>query len=173
MDQLFSLECKSLISKSREIAINLGYNYISTVHIFLADCEEASPTSIKKFAFGDSDNEYLIFKKGHTLDEINYLDHFNDSIPLTTEAETAIRLGEKERFATGHDMTYPFHILIGCFKAENSILADCFKNNASVIDSLMKYYQDLEILKPKVITVDEIMSKQTSPLKSLLRILKK
>ena len=173
MDQLFSFECKSLISKSREIAINLGYDYISTVHFFLADCENDSPTSIRKFAFGDNDNEYLKFKKGYTLNEINYLDHIDDSIPLTKEAESAIRLGEKERLATGHDMTYPFHILIGCFKAENSVLADCFKNNTTVIDNLMKYYKDLVNLEPKTTTVNEIMSKQTNPLKSLLRIFKK
>ncbi len=172
MNQVFSVECKSLISKSREIAINLGYDYISTVHFFLADCESDSPLSIKKFAFVDN-SDYIKFKNQYTLDQINYLDHIDDSIPLTKEAESAIRLGEKERKVSGSDMTYPFHIIIASFKTENSVLADCFRNDPNVVDKLITYYKDLGVLEPKTITVNEIMSKQTNPFNFLLRIFKK
>ena len=170
MDQLFSIECKSLISKSREIAINLGYDYISTIHIFLADCETPSLTSIKKFAFAD-DTAYIKFKKDYTLAEVNYLDNINESIPLTKEAESAIRLGQKEMKATGFKMTYPFHILIGCLKAENSILAESFKANINVVDNLMKYYKELGAFESELSVVDDI--KRPSPFKSFLKRFKK
>jgi len=172
VDQYFSIECKTLISKSREIAINLGYDYISTVHIFLADCEISSPISIKRFAFSD-ENKYLKFKTQYSLSEVNYLDNFNDSIPLTKEAESAIRLGQKETTITGFNMTYPFHILIGCFKAENSVLADCFKNDPNVIENLMKYYKELGAFDVKKTTVGEENNKRTNPFKSLLKLFKK
>jgi hypothetical protein len=141
MDQLFSFECKSLIAKSREIAITLGYDYISTIHIFLADCETDYPTSVKKFAF-DNEDAYIKFKKDYTLPVVNYLDNINDSLPLTVEAESAIRLAQKEMEVTGFTVTCPFHILLGCLKAEHSVLAECFKTDKDVVENLMQYYRE-------------------------------
>jgi hypothetical protein len=172
VDQLFSIECKSLISGSREIALNLGYDYISTVHIFLADCESGSSSSIMKFAFAE-DTDYIKFKNEYALPEVNYLDHINDSIPLTLEAESAIRLGEKERQATGFEMMYPFHIILGCFKAENSILKDRFRNEPHLLDKIMKYYKESGVLELKAIPVEEIASKQSNPFKFFLKMFKK
>ena len=172
MDQLFSIECKSLISGSREIALSLGYDYISTVHIFLADCESESSSSIKKFAFPE-DADYIKFKNEYALSGVNYLDHINDSIPLTIEAESAIKLSEKERRATGFDITYPFHIILGCFKAKNSILKDCFRNEPDLLDKIMEYYKDSGVLELKTMPVEEIISKQSNPFKFFLKIFKK
>lgn len=175
MDTLFSVECKELVSKSREIAIELGYDYISTVHFFLADCENDYPLSIKKFAFKD-DNEYLKFKDQYKLaEQVDYLDRFNDSLPLTKEAEAAIRLSGKERQVTESDLIYPFHFIIASFKIKNSILSDYFRHDPDVLEKLQKYYKDLGVpeFKTTTVDVDEIISRQKKPFNFLLRIFKK
>ena len=175
MNPLFSVECKELVSESREIAIELGYDYISTVHFFLADCENDAPLSIKKFAFKD-DNDYLKFKKQYTLaEQVDYLDRFNDSLPLTKEAEAAIRLSEKERQATGSDLIYPFHFIIASFKIKNSILSGYFLNDPDVLKKLLKYYKALGVpeFKTTIVDVDEIMSRKKNPFSFLLKTLKK
>ncbi|RZK13562.1 MAG: hypothetical protein EOO56_26805, partial [Hymenobacter sp.] len=41
----FSPELKELIARSREVAIDLGYDYISTLHLLLADCTMPYPYS--------------------------------------------------------------------------------------------------------------------------------
>lgn len=173
MDTLFSNECKELVSQSREIAIELGYDYISTVHFFLADCENDYRLSIKKFAFKDH-NAYLKFKKQCTLaEQVDHLDRFNDSLPLSKEAEAAIRSSEKERQVTGSDLIYPFHIIIASFKVKNSVLSDCFRDDPDVLEKLLKYYKDLDVPEFGTTTVDEIMSRQKNPFNFLLRIFKK
>lgn len=173
MDQLFSPDCKTLIAKSREIAINLGYDYISTIHFFLADCETISPISIKAFAF-NNEEEYIKFKNDYTLKEINYLDFIDDSIPLTKEAESAIRLAEIERVNSNLNMTYPFHILIASLKAKDSVLAECFKTDKDVIEKLVKYYRDLGAYEPESVSVEENdKNKHYSPFKFLVRLFKR
>ncbi len=47
MDSNFSTELKQLVAKSRSIAIELGYNYISTLHFYIADCERDLPSSLR------------------------------------------------------------------------------------------------------------------------------
>jgi hypothetical protein len=39
MESGFSPKTKELISEARLIAIELGYDYVSTLHLFLADCK--------------------------------------------------------------------------------------------------------------------------------------
>lgn len=170
MDQLFSFECKSLIAKSREVAITLGYDYISTIHIFLADCETDYPTSIKKFAF-DNEDAYIKFKKDYTLPEVNYLDNINDSLPLTVEAESAIRLALSEMKATGFTKTYPFHILLGCLKAEHSMLAECFKADKDVVENLMQYYRDSGTFEQE--TKPQTGTRRPNLVRSFLKIFRK
>jgi hypothetical protein len=69
MTYKFSPEFKELISQSREIAIDLGYDYISTIHFFLADCESKRADSLLKFAFEDEAG-YQVFKKHYIREKI-------------------------------------------------------------------------------------------------------
>ena len=98
MDNTFSTELKELVSKSREIAIDLGYDYISTIHFFLADCETDCENSILNFGFKDK-TEYLSFRKKYTFEKVDLLDFIDESLPLTQEAETTIKLTETERLS--------------------------------------------------------------------------
>ena len=154
MDSYFSLESKLLIKTSRDIAIDLGYDYISTIHIFLADCEMNSPSSIKKFAFKD-EASFFNFKSGNKKKEINYLDNLDKSLPLTKEAESAIRIAMHEKEISNQHIIQPYHILIGCMQAENSSLAAYFQKEKNVLANLKNYYRELGVFEVDCNTVAE------------------
>ncbi len=136
------MELKELVSQSREIAIDLGYDYISTIHFFLADCESNKSNSLLKFAFKD-ENEFLSFKKTYTLEKQDHLNLINESIPLTKEAENTIRLTETERKINKHLKCYPFHFFIAALKNSQSLLSECFLQDKEALNKLIEYYQEL------------------------------
>ncbi len=142
MDTLFSYELKELISKSRETAINLGYDYISTIHFFIADCERENTCSILNFAFSD-ENEFKKFKINYTLSKINYLEFIDESIPLTKEAETTILLADAERILLKQTETYPCHLFLAALKNPTSLLSECFRHDINALDDLTNYYKEL------------------------------
>ncbi|MEP6949698.1 MAG: hypothetical protein ABI863_10510 [Ginsengibacter sp.] len=158
MDNSFSHELKELVSQSREVAIDLGYDYISTIHFFIADCEMNRVNSIKKFGF-KSEDEYIKFKKDYTLAKEDHLNFINDSLPLTKEAERTIRLSEVERILQKQKLVYPSHLFIAGLKNKESLLFECFKQDENALEKLVKYYTESgELDKSKM--SDSEMSKQ-------------
>ena len=164
MDNTFSPELKELISKSREIAIDLGYDYISTIHFFLADCESESKNSILNFGFKDK-TEYLNFKKNYTLEKVDLLNFINGSLPLTKEAETTIRLTETERMLNKQNECYPFHLFIAALKNKESLFFECFQKDDLILDKLTKYYQELGEFEKGKMTDDQISKLYYVPIK--------
>ena len=79
LDANFSAESKAVVAESRLIALELGYNYISTVHFLLADCMSGFNDSIKDFLFS-SEEEFNSFYESQRIGEL-----FSavDSLPLT------------------------------------------------------------------------------------------
>ena len=122
MDQFFSPDLKILIAKSRLIAIDLGYDYISTIHFLLADCESGRPNSIFNFAFGDR-GEYLQFKEEWKVKEEDRPVVIEDSLPLTKEAESAIVNTDVERIIHQQTLSYPSHLFLSALSNEKSLLA--------------------------------------------------
>jgi hypothetical protein len=142
VDTLFSEELKELISKSRETAIDLGYDYISTIHFFIADCESKNINSILNFGFSD-EKEFRKFKSDYTLAKTDYLELVNESLPLTKEAETTLRLTETERMLWKQTKAYPCHLFLASLKNPESLLSECFKHDINALDSLTTYYKEL------------------------------
>jgi ATP-dependent Clp protease ATP-binding subunit ClpA len=170
---LFSIEFKELISRSREMAIDLGYEYISTIHFFLADCESKSKSSLLRFGF-KSDDEYLNFKKNYTLNKADLLDFINDSLPLTKEAEMTIKLMENVRMLNKQTEYYPSHFFIAALKNKKSLLFKCFQKNESALEKLIKYYQDHGEFERNKLTDKEISKLYyVSPGKTKSEFLKK
>ena len=155
LDTKYSTKLKELISQSREIAIDIGYDYISTIHFFLADCESKRENSILKFGF-KSENEYRDFKKNYTLSEAGIFDHINDSLPLTKEAEITIKMAETERVLNKQTQCYPFHLFIAALKNKESFLFECFQNDKEALDKLIQYYKDLGEFEKGKMTEDEV-----------------
>ena len=138
-----SLELNEVIAKARQIAIELGYHYISTLHFFLADCEISREDSILKFAF-KNDEEYLSFKEYHKVHSEGRLDLVNETLPLTIEAEIAIHECEFERKNQQHNLIFPCHLFIAALKNKKSILSESFKHEENIVEKLLKYYSDID-----------------------------
>jgi len=155
LDNYFSIELKELVSQSREIAIDLGYDYISTIHFFLADCESKSENSILKFGFKD-EIEYRNFKKHCKLAKADLLDLIDENLPLTKEAELTIRLAETERILNKQLQCYPFHLFIAALKNKESLLFECFQNDKDALEKLTQYYRNLGEFEKEKLTENEI-----------------
>lgn len=151
IDHFFSTEFKNVIANSRLIAIDLGYDHISTVHFFLADCESGRPNSIFNFAFNERE-EYLTFKEQCKVKHDNWLAISESDIPLTTEAEKAIFRTDTERINHQQSLSLPCHFFLAAFDNPDSVLFFCFKDTKDVKQLLEAYYRQLgEFEKYKLI----------------------
>lgn len=164
VDDLFSDELKELISKSRDIAIKLGYDYISTVHFFIADCERNTGSSILNFCFSNHE-EFEKFKTGYTLDKPDLPGLVNEVLPLTTEAEKTIHMMESERMFRKQTEAYPCHIFIAALKNKESLLFQCFTHDEDALDALTKYYEILGEFERSKMTTDQIANEYYVPKK--------
>lgn len=171
MDQLFAIETKAFISKSREVAIDMGYNYISTLHFFFASCEETSAFPLLHFAFKNKD-EYEIFKSAYRQNRIDYLNFVDESIPLTKEAEVAIKEGLIEQKNFQQQLTFPWHILIAAVKNKKSILSECFKNDPDVDEKIINYYRQKGAFDIHKINDENELNSGNSIIQRLKRYLK-
>ncbi|MFT3979163.1 MAG: Clp protease N-terminal domain-containing protein [Ferruginibacter sp.] len=141
MNNLFSYEMLELTSGAREVAIDLGYDYISTIHFFIADCQSQNPHSILKFGF-PIEKDFEKFKAGYVKNKVDILSLFNESLPLTKEAENTIFSAETERVRCKQFEIYPWHFFLAAIKNKDSLLYDCFRNENNVFDKLNKYYEE-------------------------------
>ena len=138
-----SFDLNEDIASSRQIAIELGYDYISTLHLFFADCESKRSDSILNYCFKD-ENEYQDFKKFYELKENEKKSLLTEDIPLTKEAEQTFYESEKERQLQGHNMIFPSHFFIAALKNDNSLLFECFKSDNDALEKLKNYYTELD-----------------------------
>lgn len=170
MDEVFSNEFREIVAYSREIAIDMGYDYISTIHFFLADCEKKLPGSIFKFAF-ENENQYLQFKEHYRLDKENLLHFSNESLPLTMEAETTIRLSIDEKTFYKQTEVFACHFFIAALKNTKSHLFACFKHNENVAKNITDYYDELGCFEKSRMSVNEISKLNHNSSKSNIKSL--
>jgi len=162
LDNLFSNEFKELVSKSRDAAIELGYDYISTIHFFIADCDSNKSNSIYKFGFTD-DKAYKKFKTEYTLPKVDLLDLISESLPLTKEAEQTILLTENQRLLRRQIEAYPCHFFLAALKNKESLLYDCFKHDEKALRSLEIYYEEMGEFKKGEMALKQISTKYQNP----------
>lgn len=162
MDNLFSFELSELVSRSRETAIELGYDYISTIHFFIADCDNGRPDSILKFGF-PTGQEFQKFKRDYTLAKAGFPDLLNESLPLTNEAEKTIRLAESERILYKQTETYPCHFFLAALKNKESLLFECFKHDENALVNLIRYYDKSGDFEKSKMSPDQISKEYYNP----------
>jgi ATP-dependent Clp protease ATP-binding subunit ClpA len=140
---LFSHDTKEVISESRNIAIDLGYDYISTIHIFLADCKRHSNYTIKNFAFR-TDEELQQFYDG----QIKGLpDHSLDSLPLTKEAEDMLRRSVVLVKSTYNARAVqPWHLFLAGSQLQQTQFYSILTPKEGLYERLDKYYTDLGVI---------------------------
>jgi len=134
-------ELANLISQSRVMAISLGHNHISTIHLFLTDCESERNNSIFKFGFKDK-NDYFNFKSQYSV-SMGDLSLTDSSLPLTEEAAITLKLAEEERLLNNQWDYYPSHFFIAALKNKESMLFECFRDVDEALDKLITYYRNL------------------------------
>lgn len=177
-DKKFSTELKDLTAKSRLIAIDTGYDYITTIHFFLADCETKSESSLLHFAFKTPD-EYQKFKDGIKIKSRDLLDLVKESLPLTVEVEDTIRMSETERKSKNHKLILSSDFFIAAFKNKNSHLLSCFNKDPEPLEKLITFYKKFEKVERIASTNKEMVHEQEKEkkmrnwLNSLFRIFKK
>ena len=137
MSYNFSSATRELIGKARLVALDLGYNYISTLHFFLADCELNGKHSIKKFVFRD-DLSYTTFYNKQKSPEPTIF--FEEGLPLLKEAEITIRNAKIEKRCYRDKFIEPYHILFAAIKYKKSVLFSIFKAKDEIAPRLENYY---------------------------------
>lgn len=141
MEGGFSRKSKEVISESRLIAIELGYDYISTLHLFLADCRLNDAYSIRKFAF-NSEDDFQAFTKKQRVGEPSIL---VDDLRLTNEAEITIRKAYK---LWSHSIyidaeVQPYHLFLAASLVHNSEFNLIFQGTRDVHEKLEQYYVNI------------------------------
>lgn len=86
----FSENFKELIALTRELVLDFGYDYISTIHFLLANCQLNRSWSIFNFTFNDISEFKIVKKQYHTKND-NLLNFSSNSLPLTIESENIFR----------------------------------------------------------------------------------
>lgn len=138
MEGGFSRELKNVIAESREVALELGYDHISTLHILLADCRLNQTGSIRNFAFATPDHFDTFFESARIGP--SYSTAFD--LPLTVEAEKAIT--KAFRFWNRSDYidqyVQPYHLFLAAASFPHSMFSQEFQSNPNLFDDLESYY---------------------------------
>jgi hypothetical protein len=143
MQMTFSFDAKTVIAESRNIAMDLGYDYISTIHFFLADCKRNSNYTIKNFAF-KTDEELQQF---HDSQIIGLPNMTEDNLPLTKEAEDMLR-----RAAVLVQSTYnaravqPWHLFLAGTQLDHTLLYKILTPKEGLYERLDLYYTELGVI---------------------------
>ena len=134
----FSKEIKDVISQSREIALELGCDHVSTIHLFLADCKINSSHSIKNFVF-ENETGFQTFYTNQKIAEPIVL---AEDIPLTLEAEYAIKkafkLWNRKKYFD-HELR-PYHLFLAAAQLPETLFYSIFQNKKELFEKLEQYY---------------------------------
>jgi len=142
METLFSHDVKDVMAESRNIAIDLGYDYISTIHIFLADCKRQSNYSIKNFVFRTNEELQQFYDS-----QIKGLPNLSlDSLPLTKEAEIMLRKGIVIMNTTQDKAVQPWHLFLAGSQLKETLFYSILQPKEGLHERLNKYYTDLGVI---------------------------
>ncbi len=140
MANKFSEETKEIIAWSREIALELGYNYISTLHFLLADSYLNGKSSIKTFCFA-SDEEYARFYESKRIgDATVFGDNLKGNVFLTKEAERTVRLSMVEWKKHSALEVQPFHLFLAA-ASHYSTFSSLLPPEEDLYDRLLVFYK--------------------------------
>jgi ATP-dependent Clp protease ATP-binding subunit ClpA len=152
----FSTELQLLIKHTRKVALEMGYDYISTIHFLIANCE-LNLQELYKFGFAD-EPAFKAYKQEWSIPEANNQENNAASLPLTVEAETTIRLTDVERDIHKQSAAYPCHFFLAAFKNKESLLAQAYEDDEYIIEKLTAFYQHRGDFDKSKIDNEQIMS---------------
>mgnify|MGYP001162896185 CR=1 FL=1 len=145
MDKNFSAETKVLVGKAQEFALDLGYNQVSTVHFFIANCKMDGNYNPREFLF-PNEGEFQNFYNSQRIGEPKKIKE-KEILSLTNEAEKTIRLSLKLKRKIKSKQVQPIQLLLAATQISDSLfLSLCFeKENA--YSQLLDFYKSKGYLK--------------------------
>jgi hypothetical protein len=141
LDNNFSAELLEVVQKSRDTALFLGYNYISSLHVLLSECGLFPDGLMRKLCFED-EATYNKFLASCKLDDSDIFSE--ESLPITIELETALQEAIKLAQTDNTIFTYPIQLYIQIFSDAGSIASSCYDNPGIIAEELKKYYREVE-----------------------------
>ena len=152
MDSKFSPRIKDVLTYSREEAIRLGNDHISTEHLFLGilrDGEGIAIDSMKQLGldFARLRNELeLHLRKGSSLP-------IDASIPLLKNTERTLKIVFLEARSLNEDTVNTGHLLLAILKEKDGLVFELFKKND------LNY----EEVKNKIVELSRVENKSDFP----------
>ncbi|RIW17417.1 hypothetical protein D0X99_06740 [Algoriphagus lacus] len=134
-----------IFALARTISLSFGYDYISTIHLFIADCMIRKELSFKSIFFDDEELFDTFCENQRNLEKIN-LD-YNVTLPLTKEAALALQEGEKERKLFGDEKITISHLILSAMKDDNSLIFASLPKVKNVMIKLTKHHIETQYHK--------------------------
>lgn len=139
MNKQLSEQTKKILAESRTIALDMGSEYISTFHLFIADCKLNGKYSIKNLIF-ETDEKFQTFIQLQKKTTSKII--VPELIPLTNEVkETILKAAticnSKEFYA---DAIYPYHLFIAASQLNSTKFYSVFKQFEGFEERLKQYY---------------------------------
>jgi hypothetical protein len=138
----FAPELKELIARSREVAIDLGYDHVSTLHVLLADCTMSYPYSLSGLFFPDSEAQ-TAFYESYRVGPTNLA---AGSLPLTVEYEQALKLAPTARQYGFRDDLYPCHLFVAASQVAGAEFGQVVPVTTDLTQVLLTYYRTFDEL---------------------------
>jgi len=138
----FAPELKELIARSREVAIDLGYDYISTLHVLLADCTMTYPYSLAGLFFPDLEAR-TAFYESHRLGPANLA---AGSLPITAEYGQALKLAPMSRQYGFCEELHPCHLFVAASQVAGAEFSQAVPAATDLTQVLLTYYRTFDEL---------------------------
>jgi hypothetical protein len=139
MNNLFSADSRLLIKEARRAAIDLGYDYISTLHVMIADAQLDKPGSIRGHLFAES-GSFFHFYEAERIGDPSVL---VDSLPLTIELEKTIKkagdLYLSQKYLSNH--IQPHHLFLAAVQLPDTLLYAAINPKETMLQNLEAYYR--------------------------------
>ncbi|MGG9963564.1 bifunctional nuclease domain-containing protein [Ferruginibacter sp. SUN106] len=145
IEKHFSDETRQLIGASREIALQTGFDYISSIHFMLADCAAGLTGSFNNFF--DDQSVLKKLKESYRVKKIWGSGKKQDVVPLSAELAKAIRRSLSLYLHYGANAIRPAHIFLAAIQDNESEIAKYFAGVPYCDMKMMAYYSAIGELK--------------------------
>ena len=132
----FTESTKSVFAKSRQIALDLGCDYISTLHFFLADCQ-LHPLSSPKGLFFDNHGS---FQKFYDTSRVGAPNNAMGSVPLLKEAEKTLRHARQVCKSYRDEAIHPCHLFVASSQLPGSPILNLLTLAKFMPEDLTNFY---------------------------------
>ena len=132
----FTDSTKNVFAESRLIALDLGYDYISTLHFFLADCN-LYPISSSKGLFFKNEAE---FEKFYSNMRVGAPTTLLGSVPLLREAEQSLKKAKQVCRSYRDEAIHPCHLLLAASQLPASPILNLLTIAGLTPEDLRNYY---------------------------------